>query len=177
MAISQNLPQSYDVDMKLDVVYKGKTKKISLADYDNKYIVLVFYPYDFTTVCPTELNTISDNKDVFDKLDAAVFFISCDSVYCHNAWLNTDRSQSGIKGCEWPLISDYDRALTNYFNIAEPKGHCARATVILDKNRNVIHFSVYDKRMGRSVEEITRTIEMMQMIEKKGEMCGCNWKK
>ncbi|ELA48319.1 hypothetical protein VCUG_00155 [Vavraia culicis subsp. floridensis] len=177
MAISRNLPQTYTADLTFEAVYKDKVKTISLSDYANKYVVLIFYPYDFTIVCPTEINAISDSKSKFEDVNSVVLFVSCDSIYCHQAWMKVSRSDKGIKGCTWPVISDYDRSLSQYFNICEPAGNCARATIILDKKRNLVHFSVGDNRMGRNVDEILRTLQMANRVEKTGEMCECNWKK
>lgn len=201
----------YTLDHPFNVFYKDKTTKVNiLSDFPSKYIVLFFYPYDFTTVCPTEINRMSDLYKKFEELNTVVLCVSGDSVYSHQAWTEVPREKKGIKGCQIRLVSDYERILGRYFNVLEQKAspiqedketpfkinkkdqshsivsssnsssinwidsNTKRATVILDKNLNMIHFSIYKNEIGRNTDEILRIIRMNKQVEETGEMCECD---
>ncbi|AFM98007.1 peroxiredoxin [Encephalitozoon hellem ATCC 50504] len=161
-----------------DAFADGEIKKVSLQDYKGKYVVIVFYPLDFTFVCPTEINMFSDLKEEFLKRDAAVLFVSCDSVFVHKAWASTPRDKRGISGVAWPMVADLKRKLCNQFGMFdEESGHPMRGTVILSKDQIVKHMSVNSHEVGRSVEEILRLIDAFTFSEENGEVCPVEWRK
>ncbi|TBT97564.1 thioredoxin peroxidase [Hamiltosporidium tvaerminnensis] len=163
---------------KVNAYDKGKIVEFTLEKFDNDLFVFVFYPYDFTFVCPTEINEISDHYEEFLKRKCGVFFVSCDSVYSHKKWAETPREEKGIQGVKFPMVSDYNKKITTFFHLLrEPDGHCARATVILDKNGKVRYYAVNDDKVGRSVPEILRIIDAIQFVDENGEVCKVNWKK
>lgn len=177
-------PITFNLNYEFSAFHKGIIKKVNLLkDFPNKYIILIFYPYDFTFVCPTEINTLSDKIDKYP--DTEIIVASCDSVYSHQHWETVARSERGINGCKLIMLSDYERILGRYLDIFEKieddKGNLvesnhARCTFILDGNFNVIHFSYYKKEMGRNTDELLRIIQMNKEIEKNGQNCFCDWK-
>lgn len=173
----------FDLDHDFDAISNKEITKINiLKNYKDKYIVLVFYPFDFTTVCPTEINKLSDMRKSFEEINAELLLISCDSVFCHNAWLKIPRKDKGILGCELTMISDYERILSSYFGLLEQKvingksvdSNSSRSTVILNKNHEVIHYSFYKKEIGRNSSELLRIVKADIHNEKTGEMCLCD---
>jgi peroxiredoxin (alkyl hydroperoxide reductase subunit C) len=160
------------------VTADGKTKELRLSDYRGKYMVLFFYPLDFTFVCPTEIIALSDRIGEFKERGAEVVGISVDSPYSHIAWRNTPRKKGGIGEISFPLISDLNKAISaKYGVLLEKPGIALRGLFILDRDGKVRHMSINDLPLGRNVEEILRVIDEMQFNEKHGEVCPANWKK
>ncbi|ADM11252.1 thioredoxin peroxidase [Encephalitozoon intestinalis ATCC 50506] len=163
---------------KYKALVDGEIKEISLEDYRGKYVVIVFYPLDFTFVCPTEVNRFCDLKEEFLKRNALVLFVSCDSVYSHRAWASISRENGGILGVSWPMIWDMKRELCNQFEMFdEENGHPMRGTVILSKDLDVKHLSINYHAVGRSVSEILRLIDAITFNDENGEICPVEWKK
>lgn len=145
---------------------------------EGKYTVLLFYPLDFTFVCPTEILAFNADLEKFEKLNSQVIGISVDSVHCHYAWLHTERQKGGIKGVNFPLVSDFDRNLAKSFNVLKEDEHVAyRGMFIVDPNLNIRIAHVNDLPIGRSVNEVLRLIEALDTYDKYGEVCPGNWVK
>merc|ERR1711890_53352 len=155
--------------------YKGELKKIKFSDYKGKNIILVFYPLDFTYVCPTEINTISDLKEEFDKIGATVFFISCDSFYPHQKYSEIPRDKNGIEGVAYPMISDYNKEITNHFNLLHEDGFPMRSTIITDKTGKIGHLSINDVDIGRKTSEILRLTKAINRVRSTNSKCMCDW--
>ncbi|KAF9763691.1 putative thioredoxin peroxidase [Nosema granulosis] len=166
-------------DVELPVFVDNEIKKIKLSDYKgDKYLVLMFYPLDFTFVCPTELNSVSDHYEDFEKRDATVLLISKDSVHSHKAWASLPRLSNGVEGCRWPMVSDVGGRLSKQFDLYdEEKDITKRATVILDKELNVFYYCVHHDMIGRSITELLRVVDAMDDVIKYGETCPMNWSK
>lgn len=155
--------------------YEGK---ITTDDIRPKksILVLVFYPYDFTIVCPTEILAISAAKDEFLKNDSEVVFVSTDSVYSHQAWAMTDQSEKGLKdGVHWPMLSDFNKELCSSLNMLNEDGSSMRGTVILDKEMRIRHYSYNDNKIGRRVKELLRLVKAIKHTDESGEMCLVDW--
>jgi len=148
---------------------KGDFRKISLAEYRGKWVVLFFYPLDFTFVCPTEIQEFSKREAEFKKLNSVVLGCSVDSVHSHKAWINGTLGQ-----LTYPLLSDLTRDVTRrYGALMEDAGHSTRATFIIDPE-GVVQYALYHSaNVGRSVGETTRVLEALQT----GELCPVEWKK
>lgn len=150
-------------------------KDIQLDDYKGKYVVLVFYPLDFTFVCPTELTAFSDRIEDFKKLGAEVIGISVDSHYTHLAWINTSRKEGGLGEIRYPLLSDLEKDVSRAYGVLAEDGVALRGLFIIDREGVVRSMTVNDLNVGRSVDETLRLIEAFQYSEEHGEVCPANW--
>ena len=150
----------------------------SLKSLQGKYTVLLFYPLDFTFVCPTELHAFQENLNEFIQRNAQVIAISVDSAYSHLAWLNTPVSSGGIQGITYPLVSDLDKSISRSFNVLdENQGIAYRGLVLIDREGIIRHLLINDLPLGRNVEEVLRMIDALATYEEFGEVCPANWKK
>ncbi|GMT42702.1 MAG: peroxidase [bacterium] len=165
-------------DFETDAVIDGKFETIRLADYKGKYVILFFYPLDFTFVCPTELHAFQDKMDEFKKRNAEVIGVSVDSKFSHFAWLNTPKKVGGIEGVTYPLVSDLNKTISaDYDVLVEGAGIAYRGLFLIDKEGVVRHQVVNDLPLGRNVDETLRMLEALQFTEEHGEVCPANWNK
>lgn len=162
---------------KAKAVVKGKViDEFSLDDLKGKYVIFFFYPLDFTFVCPTELHAFQDKLEEFHKRDAQVVGCSVDSWYTHAAWIGQPKSQGGIAGVEYPIVSDLNKEISKKFHVLkEDEGLAYRGQFLLDKNGLIRHQLVNDLPIGRSVEEALRLLDALIFHEKHGEVCPANW--
>lgn len=152
-------------------------ENFSLDDYLGKYVLLFFYPLDFTFVCPTELHAFQEALHQFRARNAEVVACSVDSCYSHLAWLNTTKKAGGIEGIEYPIISDLKKEVaTAYRVLKEDDGIALRGQFLLDKQGIVRHMLVNDLPIGRSVEEALRLLDALIAYETHGEVCPANWR-
>lgn len=160
------------------IMEDGGIKEVKLSDYKGKYVVLFFYPLDFTFVCPTELISLSDRIEEFEKRGTQVLGISVDSHFSHIAWRNTPRKKGGIGEIEFPLISDLDKSISRRYGVlVEKPGIALRGLFIIDKSGRLRHVTINDLPLGRNVDEILRVLDAVQFNEKYGEVCPVNWKR
>lgn len=157
------------------VMPDGSFKDLSLRDYRGKYVVLFFYPLDFTFVCPTEIIAFSDACDELAKLGVQVLGCSVDSHYTHLAWRNTPRTQGGLGDIKYPLVADLDKKISQDYGVLLPGGIALRGLFLIDKDGVVRHQLVNDLPLGRSTEELVRLVKALQFFEKNGEVCPANW--
>ncbi|KND02520.1 uncharacterized protein SPPG_02979 [Spizellomyces punctatus DAOM BR117] len=163
---------------KAQAVINKEFKDISLADYKGKWVVLFFYPLDFTFVCPTEIIAFSERAEEFRQLNAEVIGASVDSVHSHLAWINTPRRDGGLGDMKIPLISDITKSISrDYGVLLEESGFALRGTFIIDPNGVVRQLSINDAPIGRSVEETLRLLEGLQFADEHGQVCPAGWKK
>jgi len=158
---------------------------------DKKYVVLFFYPADFTFVCPTELLAFQDKAEEFAKRDTVVIGVSVDSEFSHWKWLQTALNDGGIKGVKYPLIADSSKTIAQNFDVLageyniDDDGNSQfigaplayRGTFLIDKKGVVRHQLVNDLPLGRNIDETLRTLDALQFVEIHGEVCPANWKK
>jgi len=157
-------------------VVNGDFKEIKSEDFKGKYLVLFFYPLDFTFVCPTEIILFSNRIKEFHALNTNVVGVSVDSHFSHLAWSNTDRKDGGIGKLEYPLLSDLTKQISrDYGVLIEGAGIALRGTFIIDKNGIIRQKTVNDLPIGRSVDETLRLIKALQFFENHGEVCPANW--
>ncbi len=166
-------------DFKATAVVNGSDfKEVKLSDYQGKYVVMFFYPLDFTFVCPTELHAFQEKLETFKKLNCEVLGVSIDSHFSHLAWLNTPRSEGGIKGVTYPVIADIHKTISRDYDVLIPEaGIALRGTFLIDKNGVVQQQTINNLPLGRSVDEMIRLLEALQYTESHGEVCPANWKK
>jgi len=147
-----------------------------LSDQRGKYVVLFFYPLDFTFVCPTELHAFQERLGEFEKRNTQVIAVSTDSHFSHMAWLNTPKSQGGIQGVEYPIVSDFNKTISRDYDVLlEDAGVALRGLFLLDKEGVVHHATHNNLPLGRNVEEVLRLVDALQYTEKHGEVCPANW--
>jgi len=153
----------------LDAVVNQEFKKISLADYRGKWVVLFFYPGDFTFVCPTEIRGFNKSLAEFTKLNAAVLAASVDSKYSHMAWIKSGT----LDKLEFPLLSDFSKQTARAYGVLdEVQSSARRGLFIIDPNGVVQHMLIHNDKVGRSVEETLRVLKALQTQE----LCPINWK-
>jgi alkyl hydroperoxide reductase subunit AhpC len=144
--------------------------------HEGKWLVLFFYPLDFTFVCPTELVAFSDKNEEFTKLNAKLAAVSVDSHYTHLAWVNTPRNKGGIADLKYPLIADLNKSIARSYDVLlENAGIALRGLFIIDPKGIVRSAVINDLPVGRNVDEALRTIQAFQHNEKHGEVCPANW--
>jgi peroxiredoxin (alkyl hydroperoxide reductase subunit C) len=157
------------------VMPDGSFKEISLSDYKGKYVLLFFYPLDFTFVCPTEIIAFSDKNAEFEQLGVQVLGCSIDSHFTHLAWRNTPRNAGGLGDIQYPLVADLDKEIGKAYDVLLDAGICLRGLFLIDKDGVVRHQVVNDLPLGRSVDEALRMVKALQFFEAKGEVCPANW--
>jgi peroxiredoxin 2/4 len=150
---------------------------IELSQYLGHYVLLFFYPLDFTFVCPTELLAFQDRLEEFRKLNTVLLGCSVDSHFTHRAWLNTPVEQGGIKGVEYSLLSDISGKIADSYGILNDEGVAYRAWFLINKEGTVCHTLVNSLPLGRNVDEAIRVIEALKYFEQEGEVCPANWNK
>eukprot|EP01004_Peranema_trichophorum_P008918 NODE_7667_length_753_cov_71.480952_g7053_i0.p1 GENE.NODE_7667_length_753_cov_71.480952_g7053_i0~~NODE_7667_length_753_cov_71.480952_g7053_i0.p1 ORF type:complete len:195 (-),score=39.43 NODE_7667_length_753_cov_71.480952_g7053_i0:112-696(-) len=161
---------------KAEAVVNGEIKTVSLDDFKGKYLVLFFYPLDFTFVCPTEIIAFSEAAAQFAELETNVVGVSVDSHFSHLAWINTDRKKGGLGEMKIPLVADLTKSISrDYGVLIEEAGIALRGLFIIDPNQVVRQITINDLPVGRSVEETLRLIKAFQFTDKYGEVCPAGW--
>ena len=147
-------------------------ENVQFSEYKGKWLILVFYPLDFTFVCPTELTAFSDRIEELNGIGAEVIGISTDSVHSHRAWLKTPRDQNGIEGLKYPLASDTGGRLARKYNIlVEEENIALRGLFIIDPEGILRYSVIHDLNLGRSVDETLRVLQGLQT----GGLCAADW--
>lgn len=154
----------------------GEIKDLSNADFQGKFQVLLFYPLDFTFVCPTEICAFSDRIKEFRSLGAEVIGISVDSEYSHLAWANTPRDKGGLAPLNIPLLSDIKKEIASAYGVLHDDSVALRGLFIIDPNGVIRHSTINDLPIGRNVDETLRVLQAIQFTDQHGEVCPANWK-
>ena len=147
---------------------------VKLEDYKGRWLVLLFYPLDFTFVCPTELTAFSDRYEEFQGIGADIIGVSTDSVFSHRAWIKTPRDKGGVEGLVYPLAADATKKVSHDYGVLiEDRGIALRGLFIIDPEGIIRWSTVNDLSVGRNVEEVVRVLDALQT----DELCPCNWSK
>ena len=164
-------------DFTATAVVDQEFKDISLSQYRGKYVVLFFYPLDFTFVCPTEITAFSDRYDAFKALNTEVLGVSVDSQFSHLAWIQTERKQGGLGDIAYPLVADLKKEIASAYNVLdESEGVALRGLFIINPEGVVQHATVNNLPVGRNVEETLRVLQAFQHVEANpDEVCPANW--
>ncbi len=150
----------------------------SLASLRGKYVVLFFYPLDFTFVCPSEIIAHDNRIEKFKDLGVEVVGVSIDSQFSHYAWRNTPVNAGGIGPVQFPLVADVKHSIAQAYGIEHPEaGVALRASFLIDRNGVVQHQVVNNLPLGRNVDEMLRMVEALQFHEEHGEVCPAGWQK
>ncbi|MEN8163111.1 MAG: peroxiredoxin [Acidobacteriota bacterium] len=158
------------------VLEDNTMEDLTLSDFRGKYVVLFFYPLDFTFVCPSEIIAFDDKLDEFKKRDCEVIGVSVDSQFSHWAWKNTPRNQGGLGQVRFPIVADLKKTISkDYGVLLKKEGIALRGLFILDKDGVIHHSTVNNLPLGRNVDEVLRTLDALQFTEEHGEVCPANW--
>ncbi|RVX05959.1 2-Cys peroxiredoxin BAS1-like, chloroplastic [Vitis vinifera] len=150
-------------DFEAEAVFDQEFIKVTLSEYiGKKYVILFFYPLDFTFVCPTEITAFSDRYEEFEKLNTEILGVSIDSVFSHLAWVQTDRKSGGLGDLKYPLVSDVTKSISKSYDVLIPdQGVALRGLFIIDKEGIIQHATINNLAIGRSVDETMRTLQLV----------------
>ena len=163
-------------DFTATAVVDQEFKEISLSQYRGKYVVLFFYPLDFTFVCPTEITAFSDRYADFSSKNCEILGVSVDSKYSHLAWIQTPRNQGGIGDINYPLVADLNKEIGNAFNILDDEGKALRGLYLIDPDGVIVHATINNLPVGRNVDETLRLLQAFQYVQSNpDEVCPANW--
>ncbi|KAL0480511.1 peroxiredoxin [Acrasis kona] len=161
---------------KKTAVVDGDFKEVTLEQYKGKYLVLFFYPLDFTFVCPTEIIAFSDRVEEFRAIGVEVITASVDSEHSHLAWINTPRKKGGLGKMNIPVIADVTKSMSrDYGVLIEEEGIALRGLFIINPEGILRQITINDLPVGRSVDETLRLVKAFQFTDKHGEVCPANW--
>lgn len=158
------------------VMPDNSMQELTLSAYRGKYVLLFFYPLDFTFVCPSEILAFAKALDEFKKRNTEVIGVSVDSQFTHLAWKNTEVTCGGIGNIQFPLVADLDKSISKNYDVLLPDGIALRGLFLIDKEGIVQHQLINNLPLGRSVDEAIRLLDALQFTEQYGEVCPANWK-
>ncbi|MCF7811125.1 peroxiredoxin [bacterium] len=150
--------------------------ELKLSDYLGKYVVLLFYPMDFTFVCPSEIIAFNKELEKFKSRNAEIIGVSTDSHYSHFAWKNTPVEAGGIGQIKYPLVADLSKNISRDYGILINESVALRGLFLIDRNGIVRHSVINDLSLGRSVDEALRMLDALRFTEEHGEVCPANWR-
>ena len=165
-------------DFAATAVVDQEFKTVKLSDYKGKqYVVLFFYPLDFTFVCPTEITAFSDRFEDFNKINTAILGVSVDSEFSHLAWIQSDRKSGGVGDLNYPLVADLKKTISADYNVLDPEaGVALRGLFIIDKEGIIQHSTINNLAFGRNVDETLRTLQAIQHVQSHpDEVCPAGW--
>lgn len=155
----------------------NEIKPLKMSDYKGKYVVLFFYPLDFTFVCPSELIAFDHRLKEFQARNVEVIGCSIDSMFTHLAWKNTPVDKGGIGQVGYPLVADMNHAICKAYDVENADGLALRGSFLIDKSGVVQHQVINNLPLGRDIDEMLRVIDALQFTEEHGEVCPAGWKK
>lgn len=150
-------------------------QRVKLEDYKAKWVVLFFYPLDFTFVCPTEITALSDAYKEFKDKNCEIIGVSTDSKFSHLAWINTPREEGGLGDLNYPLAADFTKKISADYGVLLPGGMALRGTFIIDPDGKIQFELIHDLGIGRNVKEILRSLIALQFVREHGEVCPAGW--
>ena len=152
-------------------------KDFKLSDLRGKYVVMFFYPLDFTFVCPSEIIAFDKKLEEFKSRNVEVVGVSTDSHFSHWAWKNTDVNNGGIGNVQFPLVADFTKVISQDYGLLLEGGMALRGTFLIDKDGIIQHATVNNLGLGRNIDEMIRLVDALQHLEEHGEVCPANWSK
>ena len=164
-------------DFTATAVIDQEFQEISLSQYKGKYVVLFFYPLDFTFVCPTEITAFSDKYSEFSSKNTEVLGVSVDSQFSHLAWIQTPRNEGGIGDINYPLVADLKKEISDSYNVLDDnEGIALRGLFIIDPDGVILHATINNLPVGRNVDETLRVLQAFQYVQSHpDEVCPANW--
>ena len=146
-----------------------------LSEFRGKYVILFFYPLDFTFVCPSEILAFDRALSKFQEKNCEIIGVSIDSQFSHWAWKNTPINQGGIGNVQFPLVADLDKNISRQYGVLLDAGIALRGTFLIDRDGVIRHAVVNDLPLGRNIDEALRMVDALQFFEKHGDVCPANW--
>ncbi len=146
-----------------------------LSDFRGKYVILFFYPLDFTFVCPSEILAFDKALAAFKAKNCEIIGVSIDSQFSHWAWKNTPVKQGGIGDIQYPLVADLDKSISRQYGVLLDAGIALRGTFLIDREGVVRHAVINDLPLGRNIDEAMRMVDALQFHEQHGDVCPANW--
>ncbi len=163
-------------DFTATAVVDQEFKDIKLSQYRGKYVVLFFYPLDFTFVCPTEITAFSDRYSDFSSKNTEVLGVSVDSKFTHLAWIQTPRNEGGIGDINYPLVSDLKREICQSYNVLNEDGEADRGLFLINPIGVIMHSTINKAPVGRNIDETLRILQAYQYVESHpDEVCPAGW--
>lgn len=150
-------------------------QNVTLSSYKGRYVVLFFYPMDFTFVCPTEIIAFNEYLEEFKARDCEIIGVSVDSVYTHLAWKSVPAKEGGIGKIRYPIASDITKKIASSYGVLHQDSVALRGLFLIDREGKVRHALVNDLPLGRNVEEALRTLDALQVVDAYGMVCPANW--
>lgn len=158
------------------VLYDDSVREdFSLADLRGRYVVLFFYPFDFSVVCPSELLALDSRIEEFRERECEVIGVSVDSYYTHLAWKKTAVANGGIGPIRFTLVSDLTKQISRDYGVLSDGGFSLRATFLIDREGVVRHQTVNDTDVGRRIDDTLRTLDALRLVERTGKLCPADW--
>jgi peroxiredoxin (alkyl hydroperoxide reductase subunit C) len=158
------------------VMPDNSIEELKLSSYRGKYVILFFYPLDFTVVYPSEIIALDKALDNFKKKNAEVIGVSVDSEYTHYAWKNTASGDGGIGQIKYPLVADLNKNISRDYGVLINDSVALRGLFLIDKEGIIRHAVINDLPFGRNIDEALRMLEALQFTEKHGDVCSANWR-
>jgi peroxiredoxin 2/4 len=158
------------------VMPNNAIEELTLSSYRGKYVILFFYPLDFTFVCPSEIIAFDKALAKFKERNAELVGVSVDSQYSHFAWRNTPVEKGGIGPVGYPLVADLDKSISRAYGVLADESVSLRGLFLIDKDGVIHHALVNNLPLGRSVDEALRILDALQFTEKHGDVCPANWR-
>ncbi|MHC4945309.1 MAG: peroxiredoxin [Planctomycetota bacterium] len=165
-------------DFELEGYFKGEFKNYKLSDFKGKWVLVLFYPLDFTFVCPTEVLSFSKSASEFSERECQVLGVSVDSKFVHKAWVDSKHEDGGLGGdLNYPLLADLNKATArDYGVLIDEAGVALRGLFLIDPNGIIMHSTINNLSVGRSVNEALRVLKAFQFVTShEGEVCPANW--
>tara|TARA_B100000214_G_C23891658_1_gene592080 strand:- start:437 stop:1033 length:597 start_codon:yes stop_codon:yes gene_type:complete len=163
-------------DFAATAVVDQEFKDITLSMFKGKYVVLFFYPLDFTFVCPTEITAFSDRYSDFSSKNTEILGVSVDSKFSHLAWIQTPRNEGGIGDINYPLVSDLKREICQAYNVLNEDGEADRGLFLINPNGVIMHSTINKAPVGRNIDETLRILQAYQYVESHpDEVCPAGW--
>ena len=153
----------------------GEINEVSHTDFLGRWVLLLWYPNDFASVCATEIVAFSDRQVEFNAINTQIVAVSCDSSFAHLAWTKLPRSQSGLGEMNIPLVSDFSKKMSRDFGVLLPSGQPMRACIVVSPDGALRQVTINDLPVGRSVDEALRLVKAFQFVAEHGEVCPANW--
>ena len=188
--VSRNLSKESEIEMSVKVTQPAPDftatavlpdnsfdENFSLSNLRGKYVLLFFYPLDFTFVCPSEIIAFDKKLKDFHDRNCEVVSVSVDSHFSHFAWKNTPREKGGIGNIQFPMVADLTKQISRDYGVLHEDAVSLRGLFLIDKEGNVRHALINDLPLGRNVDEAIRVLDALQYHETHGEVCPANWHK
>jgi len=158
------------------VMANNSFEELKLSDYRGKYVLLFFYPLDFTFVCPSEIIAFDKKLSEFKEKNCEVIGVSIDSHFTHLAWKNTAVEKGGIGNVQYPLVADLSKKIAQDYGVLVNDSVALRGMFLIDREGIVRSSTINDLSLGRNIDEALRMLDALQFTEEHGEVCPANWK-